>query len=238
MPRIRADALDRITVLHEDDDLLLVSKPIGLAVHGGAGVGTSVRSLIEAAYAPARPIWLAHRLDRATSGLLVIAKSKAAVEQIQLDWPSADKVYVAVSLGLWPAPEVITAPLKDADGLEKPAHTEIRPLVGLFSDPAATVVEARIRTGRTHQIRRHLAGVGRPVAMDDRHGDFARNKQFRGAVRAVGGRCPKKGCFLHAARIRLLHPQTRAHIEVRAPVPEHWVRCFEALGVDVPEELS
>lgn len=195
-----------LPVLFENDDLLVLDKPAGLAVHGGSGVSLGAIEALRRQRPDARFLELAHRLDRETSGVLLIAKRRPALLHLQQQFRDrrTDKTYLAVVCGRWPLrTKVIDSPLKrlaapdgdrrvevDASGRE--ARTTVR---GLFrlpmrEDGEFTLVLAKIDTGRTHQIRVHLASEGCPVLGDDKYGDFALNRSMA-----------KKGfkrMFLHA----------------------------------------
>lgn len=222
-PRIRAERLQRVSVLFEDDDLLAVAKPPGIAVHGGAGeTKKTLLDILTAAYAAPVPLTLAHRLDRGTSGVLLLTKRPELAKVLMGLWPSAEKTYLAVALGRIDDPIRVDRALEDGDGRARSAATRFtprRPLTMLA--PETTLVEAVLETGRTHQIRRHLASIGHPVLMDDRYGDFAANKAWARAVRDAGGTKPKH-LMLHARRLALPHPTTGAPLAFEADPPPAW----------------
>ena len=227
------DRLKRIRVLFEDQQLIAVDKPQGMAVHPGANQAKrSVVELLAQAYRAPQPIHLVHRLDQGTGGVLLLAKS--AQIQGQLRWDQFEKCYLALVLG-HPQTTTIDQPLPDRDGRKRPARTKIQTIEHLGP---ASLVAAQIETGRTHQIRRHLAGIGHPVAMDDRHGDFPGNKAFKRTVRAAGGPGVRH-LMLHAYRLTGPHPHTRERLSLQANLPENWVRIVQALGgaVDVFDQL-
>ena len=241
LPRINPDRLTRLRVLFEDDHLLAVSKPAGIAVHGGAGeTKKTVIDIVRAAYDRPADVVLAHRLDRGTSGVLLLTKGQPLAKQVRAKWDEAEKIYWAVALGRLPKPQRIRHPLPDHEGRMQPAATRFTPLAVFDGvEPAATLVEARLETGRTHQIRRHLKTLDHPVLIDDRHGDFAANKAWAKAVRQAGGPRPKH-LMLHARRLELPHPVTGEALAFEAAPPPQWNEVLRAAGpeVDVDGLLS
>jgi 23S rRNA pseudouridine955/2504/2580 synthase len=221
-------------VLFEDEHLLVIDKPAGVAVHGGSGVSFGVIEQLRRARPAARFLELAHRLDRETSGVLLIAKKTSALKDVQrqLRERQVGKTYLALVLGAWPGKlKVIDAPLARYLVVGGPGEGERRVRIARQDDPggqrAVTLVEVlerlqgegaettllavTIKTGRTHQIRVHLASRGYPIAGDDKYGDFARNKalQKQGLRRMA----------LHAWRLRLGHPADHQALEITAPLP-------------------
>ena len=191
-------------VLYEDDGLLVINKPAGLAVHGGSGVSFGLIEALRVLRPEARFLELVHRLDRDTSGALMVAKKRTALTALHaaLRDGAVDKRYLALALGEWPRHRAsVEAPLEknilrsgermvrvSAQG--KPALTEFR-VMERFG--VATLVEARPITGRTHQIRVHARHTGHPLAGDDKYGD-------RGAEAVLRERGLKR-LFLHAHRL-------------------------------------
>jgi 23S rRNA pseudouridine955/2504/2580 synthase len=209
-------------IVFEDGALLVVDKPSGVAVHGGSGISFGVIESLRAARPQARFLELVHRLDRDTSGLLMIAKKRSALVELHrmLREGEVDKRYAAVVKGAWPADlkeireslhKFVTASGErrvavHADGMA--AATRIRPVK---VSAEFSLVELRLLTGRTHQIRVHLAHAGHPVLGDDKYGDFAANR-----------RVVKEGVkrlFLHAERLSLIHPVSGQKLQLRAPLP-------------------
>jgi 23S rRNA pseudouridine955/2504/2580 synthase len=220
-------SLRRLEVLFEDDELLAVAKPQGMSVHGGAGEkGPTAIDLVREVHPGAQ---LAHRLDRGTSGVLLVAKDKAALRAITDRWDQAEKRYLAIALGDYRGPELITRPIKDEDGVLRPASTRVKNRARLSIDPPASLLEIAIESGRTHQIRRHLTDAGHPVLFDDRHGDFAANKAVLAKLRSMDLRPPKKGdLLLHAWKLEIVHPRTRERLEIVAPLPQVWRAILDA----------
>ena len=209
-------------VVHEDAALLVVDKPSGVAVHGGSGVSYGVIESLRAARPQAKLLELAHRLDRDTSGLLVVAKKRSALVELHrmLREGEIGKVYLSVVKGHWEAGnrEIRDALHKyvDAKGERRvavreggiAAVTQVKPIQ---AGERFSLLEVRLLTGRTHQIRVHLAHAGHPVLGDDKYGDFELNHKLEKAgVRRL---------FLHATRLTFLHPLTKEKLELRSPLP-------------------
>ncbi len=224
-------------MLFEDDHLLAVCKPPGIAVHGGAAEKkkTVLEVLQEAYEGNKQDLVLVHRLDRGTSGVLLLTKDAERAQAMRADWHHAEKVYWAVALGSIKGPMRISQPLEDKEGRIRDAATRILPQAQLDAiEPACTLVEAHLETGRTHQIRRHLAFKKHPVLGDDKHGNFAANKAWDKAVRAAGGPRPKH-MMLHARRLSVAHPISGEALEFIAPTPDAWTGILRAAGALVDE---
>jgi len=216
-----------LTILYEDDDVVAVDKPAGMVVHAGAGVhsGTLVNALLHrfgalsAVGGELRP-GIVHRLDRYTSGVILVAKNDAAHRKLaaQFSGRRVEKVYLALVHGAVKQESGVidkpiardpihrtrmTARLRDG----RPAHTEYRVAARL---PGFTFLEVKIGTGRTHQIRVHLASIGHPVAGDTLYG----------APAQVPGRAPLARYFLHAHRIRFFRPADGEPVTVVSPLPQ------------------
>jgi len=214
-------------VLFEDDHLLAINKPAGVAVHGGSGVSSGVIEQLRLARPEARFLELVHRLDRETSGVLLLAKKRSALTTLQDQFRARDtgKIYSALVFGAWPASlKVIDLPLHkthDAAGerqvrVVSPAHDEGRRSITLVKVSrrlaTTTLLDVTIKTGRTHQIRVHLAHSGHPIVGDPKYGDFALNKAF-----ARG--CHFARMFLHARQLAFDHPASGERITLIAPLP-------------------
>jgi 23S rRNA pseudouridine955/2504/2580 synthase len=213
-------------VLYEDDALVALDKPAGVAVHGGSGISHGVIERLRLARPEASFLELVHRLDRDTSGVLLIAKKRAALTDLhaQLRDGAIDKRYDVLVRGRWRDAvrkvELALATYVTGEGERRVrvdsagrlARTTFR-RVKLWPDaePPVALLEAELETGRTHQIRIHLAHLGFPLAGDDKYGDFAWNR--------VLARQGLKRMFLHARRIRFSHPVTGSEIVVEAPLP-------------------
>lgn len=224
-------------VVFEDDAFMAIDKPAGVAVHGGSGVSFGVIEQMRQARPQARLLELVHRLDRETSGLLLIAKKKSALKALQDQFREREtgKTYLTLVKGTWPAKlKVLDHPLHkyllpdgerrvrvtskdDPDGMH--SVTLVR-VVGRVAAPAGlsgepgdgfSLLEVTIKTGRTHQIRVHLSSAGYPIAGDDKYGDFELNRQL--------ARVGLRRMFLHAWRLRLTHPVTGNALELHAELP-------------------
>ena len=223
-------------VLFEDDCLLAIDKPAGVAVHGGSGVSSGVIEQLRRARPQASFLELVHRLDRETSGVLLIAKKRSALTDLQDQFRarSADKAigktYGALVVGEWPERlKVIDVPLQKvlgADGERRVRTTsadaqDAKRAITLVEVarrlPGFTLLNVTIKTGRTHQIRVHLAHAGHPIAGDDKYGDFSLNRRL-----AKGDGLPARleRMFLHARRLRFRHPRDGRIIELDAPWPK------------------
>ncbi len=213
-------------ILLEDEHLIALDKPAGVAVHGGSGVSFGVIEQLRQARPDARLLELVHRLDRETSGILLVAKKRSALKALQDQFRAREtgKTYLALVLGEWPARlKVIDTPLHkvlqadgerrvkvvandDPQGMRSITLVKVRQRL-----PGFTLLEVTIKTGRTHQIRVHLAAQGHPIAGDDKYGDFERNK----ALQKLG----LKRMYLHAWRLQFTHPASGERIELLAPLP-------------------
>ena len=188
-------------VLFEDDWLLAIDKPAGVAVHGGSGVSFGVIEQLRAARPEARFLELVHRLDRETSGVLLLAKKRSALTALQDQFRAraTGKTYAALVFGRWPARrKVIDVPLHkylrpdgerrvrtgSADDAEAKRSITLVHVAQLFA--GYTLLDVSIKTGRTHQIRVHLAHEGHPIVGDDKYGDFDANKRLARADSGYG----------------------------------------------------
>lgn len=211
-------------ILYEDAGLLVLNKPSGLAVHGGSGVNYGVIEALRAMRPDAPFLELVHRLDRETSGCLIIAKKRSHLRRLHAmlrpeGEEGMEKYYLALVRGRWQGgTRTIDAPLRKntlrsgermvcvaSDG--KPSQSVFTPLVR-YAD--ATLMQVRLLTGRTHQARVHAAHAGHPIAGDEKYGDetFNRTMAVRGLARL----------FLHAERLRFAHPGSGEPLEVSAPL--------------------
>jgi 23S rRNA pseudouridine955/2504/2580 synthase len=218
--------------LHEDDDILVIDKPAGLPVHGGSGVAVG---LIEAlrALRPEQPMLdLVHRLDRGTSGCLLVAKRRAALIALHemLREGKIEKRYVALVRGRWRGgARHVSAPLEREGSRGGDRRVEVteegRAAESGFHPNGfygpATLMEIRLYTGRMHQARVHAAFTGHPIAGDDKYG----NRDFNRELRPLGLR----RLFLHAARLRFTHPVSRARVEIESPLPPELEKLLQRL---------
>jgi 23S rRNA pseudouridine955/2504/2580 synthase len=226
-------------ILFEDDFLLAIDKPAGVAVHGGSGVSFGVIEQLRMARPGADFLELVHRLDRETSGVLLIAKRRMALKLLQEQFREreTDKVYLALVSGNWPASQrVIDKALHKyllsngerrvkvvandhSDAMRSVTLVKVK--TPIAANPLApgtpfTLLEVTIKTGRTHQIRVHLAEAGHPIAGDDKYGDFELNKALQ---RSGSGAASLKRMFLHAWSLKFNHPKTRKAVQLQASLP-------------------
>ncbi len=214
-------------LLFEDEHLLAIDKPAGVAVHGGSGVSSGVIEQLRKARPQAKFLELVHRLDKETSGVLLLAKKRSALTALQDQFRARDtgKVYLALVAGAWPKNlKVIDQPLHktlDAAGerhvrVVSPAHEDGRRSITIIRKAvphgAFTLLEIGLKTGRTHQIRVHLANAGHPIVGDPKYGDFALNRQVAREQRF--GRM-----FLHARELAFDHPASGERFTLQAPLP-------------------
>jgi 23S rRNA pseudouridine955/2504/2580 synthase len=229
-------------VLFEDDQLLAIDKPAGVAVHGGSGVAFGVIEQLRRARPGAKFLELVHRLDKETSGILLLAKKRSALTALQDQFRAREtgKTYAALVIGDWPAArKVIDVALHktvNADGerhvlpvaaSDERGRRSITLVKVLRRLPGHTLLDATIKTGRTHQIRVHLASQGHPIVGDPRYGDFAANRAFARGEAVPGLRFGRM--FLHARRLRFTHPASGEVIELESPLPGECERLIDAL---------
>ena len=222
-------------VVFEDEAFLAIDKPAGVAVHGGSGVSFGVIEQMRQARPQARLLELVHRLDRETSGLLLIAKKKSALKALQDQFREREtgKTYLALVKGQWPANrKVLDQPLHkyllpdgerrvrvtgkdDPDGMRSITLVKVAQRIpapaGLAFEAGFSLLEVTIKTGRTHQIRVHLSHAGHPIVGDDKYGDFELNRQL--------ARLGFKRMFLHAWRLQLTHPVSGATMQLQTELP-------------------
>lgn len=226
------------SILFEDDGLLVINKPAGLAVHGGSGVTLGLIETLRQMRPEARHLELVHRLDRDTSGCIMVAKKRSYLRHLQaaLREKSAgdggvEKVYRALVLGAWPKRcHQVNAPLMkfEVAGGERivKVHPEGKPCLTLFSVleeyQGFTLVEARPVTGRTHQIRVHAQYTGHALAGDEKYGNDETNEFLRG----IG----LKRLFLHAFSLSFFLPGAESPTRVDAPLPPELSGCLAALN--------
>lgn len=227
-------------ILFEDDHLIAINKPAGIAVHGGSGVSFGVIEQLRMARPKAQFLELVHRLDRETSGILLVAKKRSALKSLQDQFRERQtgKVYLALVLGQWPANKrVLDRPLHkfllengerrvrvttadNPDAMPSLTLVKVRAVGEVQPDithvtRAYSLLEVTIKTGRTHQIRVHLANEGMPIVGDDKYGDFDCNK----ALARIQNGVPLKRMFLHAWNLRCRHPATEQPLALEAPLP-------------------
>jgi len=231
---VRADWIEEL-VLYEDKDLLVLSKPSGLAVHGGSGISLGAIELLRAIRGPDAQLELAHRLDRDTSGCLLIAKRVASLRSLHAQFRdgAVDKRYLALLIGRWPGrARTVDAPLVTderrggarhvrVDAAGKDSVTRFVPLER-FAD--AVLSEVHLTTGRTHQIRVHAASIGHPVAGDERYGV---------PEDPIVSQYGLKRLFLHARSLTFRGPGSGKEITVEASMGDDLTRPLELLRANI-----
>jgi len=223
-------------IVYENNRLLVLDKPAGVAVHGGSGIRQGIIEGLRALRPDAPYLELVHRLDRETSGCLLIAKRRSALRALheQLRAGRMQKCYLALVYGRWPGGKRrVTAPLKKnqlqsgerivrvtADG--KPAQTDFRPV---SVHDLASLVEVDLHSGRTHQIRVHAAHIGHPLAGDTRYGEDAFNR----VMKTLGLR----RLFLHAHRLDFTEPADNRTLSISTPLDDGLKAVLDQLEVHV-----
>ena len=226
-------------VVHEDEHLLVIDKPAGVAVHGGSGVAFGVIEQLRRARPEARFLELVHRLDKETSGLLLLAKKRSALTALQEQFRdrSTDKRYLALVAGAWPpGHKVIDIALHK--GLDAKGERHVRVVAADHADGRRSIslvrvvtpyarfslLEVTLKTGRTHQIRVHLAHHGHPIVGDPKYGDFALNRDMLRGMH----RYPRM--FLHARELSFDHPATGERLTLVAPLPPECAALIAVLA--------
>ena len=215
-------------VLFEDEHLLAIAKPSGVAVHGGSGVAFGVIEQLRRARPDARFLELVHRLYKETSGVLLLAKKRSALLAVQDQFRNRDtaKRYTALVIGSWPASKkVIDVALHKT--LDAQGERHVRPVPAEHADgrrsitlvkvakafAGYTLLDVTLKTGRTHQIRVHLASEGHAIVGDPKYGDFALNREMARGQHRFGR------MFLHARQLAFEHPASGERITLTAPLP-------------------
>jgi 23S rRNA pseudouridine955/2504/2580 synthase len=213
-----------LPIVFEDSSLLVIDKPSGVAVHGGSGVSYGVIESLRAARPLAKFLELAHRLDRDTSGLLLIAKKRSALVELHrmLRDGQVQKRYLAVVKGALAKKTLelreslhkyVTASGERRVSVHEDGMAAVTKVRKLKSNAEFSLLEVELLTGRTHQIRVHLAHAGYPIVGDDKYGDFALNRRL------------KQRLLLHAAKLAFRHPTSGAPVKLESPLPPE-MRAF------------
>ncbi len=230
-------------VIYEDDHLIAIDKPAGVAVHGGSGVSFGVIEQLRQARPEAKFLELVHRLDKETSGLLLIAKKRSALTGLQDQFREREtgKTYAALVIGDWPGnKKVIDVALLKFTGSDgerwvravenshDPQAEQAKRSISLVKVEQRldgySLLDVTIKTGRTHQIRVHLQHAGHPIVGDPKYGDFEANRAIaRGPLKF-------ERMFLHARRLRFTHPAREEEIELSAPLPPECQTLIQALN--------
>ncbi|MGF1904425.1 23S rRNA pseudouridine(955/2504/2580) synthase RluC [Aliivibrio salmonicida] len=216
-------------IIYEDDHLLILNKPSGTAVHGGSGLKFGAIEALRALRPDARYLELVHRIDRDTSGILLIAKKRSALRRLQEQFrnKTVQKYYFALVMGHWKSTcKVVTVPLlkNEVNSIVrvnpngKPSETRFK-ILEKFEQ--ATLIQASPITGRTHQIRVHAQHAGHPIGWDDRYGD----RRFDAYTAQFG----LDRLFLHAANIKFTHPSTEELMDISAPMEKRLERVLTGL---------
>jgi len=230
-------------VLLEDEQLLAVSKPAGVAVHGGSGVSYGVIEQLRRSRPDSRFLELVHRLDKETSGVPLLAKKRSALVALQEQFRERDthKVYSALVFGDWPATlkliDQVLHKTLDAAGerqvrVVSPAHADGRRSISLVrvvqrlgqGGVQVSLLDVTLKTGRTHQIRVHLSHAGHPIVGDPKYGDFAHNKAFARELRF-------ERMFLHARELAFDHPASGQRVQLQAPLPAECRQLLQHPGL-------
>ena len=220
-------------ILYEDDQILVLNKPSGIAVHGGSGISQGVIEILRSLRPAPAYLELVHRLDRETSGCLMIAKKRSVLRQIQQlqQQHQINKQYLAMVHGTWPEQTMrVKVPLQKntiqsgerivkVDPNGKIAKTQFRVQQQIGDNQ---LVEARIETGRTHQIRVHAAHLGTPILGDEKYGNAEHNR----AMRKQG----LKRLFLHAWQLRFHWPNAQGQHHFIAPLPTELTQVMDKLS--------
>ena len=220
-------------ILYEDDDLMVVNKPAGLAVHGGSGIRLGLIEALRGLRPTAPFIELAHRLDRDTSGCLLLAKTRPTMLALHrmLREGKMEKHYVALVAGVWQGGvREVTAALEKnqpRSGARKVAVSDGgKEATSVFMPRQrfgfASLMDIKLLTGRTHQARVHAAHLGHPIAGDDKYGD----REFNHRLYKLGLR----RLFLHAQRLRFTHPQTGSKMDIETPLPDELSSLLSSLS--------
>jgi 23S rRNA pseudouridine955/2504/2580 synthase len=228
-------------IIYEDDTMLAVNKPAGLAVHGGSNIPFGLIELMRQYTELGERLELAHRIDRDTSGLVVLAKTRAALQSLQMQFRPeghATKTYLAIVHGHWSKSlSRVDAPLQKWQGEGEAHRVEVDPngkvAVTHFSILAAnsyaSLMQAQLETGRTHQIRVHSAHVGFPIVGDDKYGQRELDK------RLLPHMVRRPPLLLHAYRLAITHPLTNADLTLTAPIPVAWKLISMQLNLTLPQ---
>jgi 23S rRNA pseudouridine955/2504/2580 synthase len=224
-------------VLYEDDYFLIIDKPSGVACHGGSGISFGVIEQLRQNYGRAKFLELAHRLDRDTSGVLILAKKRQSLVEIQdiIRNNKVKKYYLALTLGRWrDQVRNVKVPLFKYLTTDGERRVRVDQVNGKFAHTIFsvvkswekfTLVKADIKTGRTHQIRVHLQHLGYPIAGDDKYGEFDKNKSL--------AKTGLKRMFLHACQIEFTHPVTNEKLVIKSKLPADLELFCEHIGTNI-----
>ena len=239
--RLKREAEREIRILYRDERLLLVDKPPGMMVHRNGWEPKAPSCVHNLAGILGRKILNVHRLDRATSGVMVFALDPDAADAVAAQFREREvrKRYISVVRGHLTERREINTPLKDRRGRELPARSVVVPIcrtivpepVGAYREAWYSLVEIEIESGRRHQVRRHLSSIAHPVVGDKEHGDGKNN-------RLVAGRFGTGELLLRAVSLRFRHPDGEKAVYASAGLPEWWRDLLVAMEIDAPEWIE
>lgn len=230
------------TTLYEDDELLVIDKPGGLAVHGGSGISFGVIEQLRAQNSSWKFLELVHRLDRETSGVLLLAKKRSALVELhrQIREGLTEKHYLVMVRGEWHNAKqhvklvlnkYVTVSGERRVAVSTGGHDDNKSMLShtIFKLQKTwknfSLLDAEIKTGRTHQIRVHLAHLGFPIIGDDKYGDFEINKQLT----KTRGQYKLTRMFLHAHTLQITHPNTGERMKLQAPLSKDLQKFLDSL---------
>lgn len=237
---------DRFDILYQDDELLVINKPAGVAVHGGSGISHGVIEQLRRQHPDWKFLELVHRLDRETSGILLLARKRQALLDLhrQIREGAVEKHYLTLVRGKWknqvqnvrlPLNKYLTAEgeRRVAVATDRGDQDRAQPAHTLFTlqknREEFSLLDAELKTGRTHQIRVHLAHLGYPIVGDDKYGDFTLNKRLQ---KDDGSGLVLKRMFLHASTFTCTHPVTGSPLRLEAPLPDELRVILRNLDLD------
>ncbi|MFN8770772.1 MAG: RluA family pseudouridine synthase [Neisseriaceae bacterium] len=220
-------------ILFEDEYFLIINKPSKIACHGGSGISFGVIEQLRNTYTQSKFLELAHRIDRDTSGILVLAKKRQALVKFQelIRSSKLKKTYLALTIGeMENISQTVKVPLYKYITKDGERRVKVDKELGQFSHTIFniltryenyTLVKAEIKTGRTHQIRVHLQHIGYPIAMDDKYGVFEINRKLT--------KLGLKRMFLHAFELEFIHPITDKAVKIQANLPQELQKFVQTL---------
>ena len=227
-------------ILYEDEAVLVLNKPSGMAVHAGSGIKIGIIEAMRAIRLDLKYLELAHRLDRQTSGCLVLAKKSSALKSLNEDFKNnslknnrLDKRYLTLLKGRWQHGERRVTKALNTNAKRHGERHVVIDTKGSYASSImkpisvgdiASLIEVKLLTGRTHQVRVHALSEGHPVAGDDRYG----NADFNKLVKQENG---LTRLFLHAAQLSFTHPASQKRIKIAAPMPDDLVSVLQSLNL-------
>lgn len=238
---LKGAKIPHLPTVFEDEVLLVINKPSGVAVHGGSGVSWGVIEVLRHLRPDAPYLELVHRLDKDTSGLLMIAKKRSALVKLhaQLRQNHPEKIYLALCFPAWPENVTqIKKPLLKYTGAQGEKMVRVDEN-GQYADTrfaierhfqAASLLRVTLKTGRTHQIRVHMQSQGCPIALDERYGNYELNRKLQ--------KMGLKNMFLHAHQLVLHHPVSDEKLVLHAPLPTHLTHFLEQLSNETLPSLD